>query len=81
MLISKFDLYKFEWLELVFENRNKGYGAYQLRQHHSRTMAMAMMFTFSAIGVIFGVGKILESHHKAGPGYVDHDSSTNAATT
>ena len=72
MLISKFDLYKSEWLELVFENRNKGYGAYQLRQHHNRTMVMAMAFTFLGVGVLFGAGKILESHHKAGPIYQDH---------
>src|ERR1700748_1953853 len=42
MLISKFDLYKNEWLELVFDNRNKAYGAYELRQHNSRTMLTAM---------------------------------------
>ena len=72
MLISKFDLYKSEWLELVFENRNKAYGAYELRQHNGRTISMAMAFTFLGIGLMFGVGKILEAHHKAGPAYVDH---------
>ncbi|WCT10499.1 energy transducer TonB [Mucilaginibacter jinjuensis] len=45
MLIPKFDLYKSEWLDLVFENRNKNYGAYELRQHYSQTMAKAMAFT------------------------------------
>src|ERR1700753_1133681 len=42
MLISKFDLYKTEWLDLVFDNRNQAYGAYELRQHNSRTMLTAM---------------------------------------
>ena len=42
MLISKFDLYKSGWLELVFENRNKAYGAYELRQHYAKTMVRAM---------------------------------------
>ncbi len=65
MLISKFDLYKTEWLDLVFENRNKGYGAYELRQHHSRTMVMAMVFTFLGVGAVFGTSAILQGHHKA----------------
>ena len=51
MLIPKFDLYKSEWLELVFDDRNKQYGAYELRQHYGRTMVMAMLITF--ISVIF----------------------------
>ena len=63
MLIPKFDLYKSEWLELVFENRNKAYGAYELRQHNSRTMAMAMMFTFLGVGIVFGTSIILQHHH------------------
>src|ERR1700757_3766323 len=67
MLIPKFDLYKLEWLELLFENRNKAYGAYELRQHNSRTVAMAMLFTFLGVGVVFGTSAILQGHHKAAP--------------
>jgi protein TonB len=54
MLISKFDLYRTEWLDLVFENRNKSYGAYELRQHHGNNMVKAMGITFLAIAVVFG---------------------------
>jgi len=57
MLISKFDLYKSEWLELVFDDRNKAYGAYELRQHNGRTMATAMSIAFLSVitaGVIIG---------------------------
>jgi protein TonB len=50
MLISKFDLYKTGWLDLVFDDRNKSYGAYELRQHYSRTMVRAMLITFLTIG-------------------------------
>ena len=50
MLISKFDLYKTGWLDLVFDDRNKSYGAYELRQHYSRTMLRAMIITFLTIG-------------------------------
>jgi protein TonB len=72
MLISKFDLYKSEWLELVFENRNKGYGAYELRQHHNRTMILAMTFTFLGVGLIFGTSAILQHQHKSDTLYTDH---------
>jgi protein TonB len=51
MLISKFDLYKAEWLELVFDNRNKAYGAYELRQHNSRTMLAALGTAIVGISV------------------------------
>lgn len=51
MSITKFNLYDAEWLDLVFDHRNKNYGAYELRQHYSRTMSKAMAFTFAAITV------------------------------
>ena len=38
MLISKFNLYKSEWLELVFDDRNKNYGAYELRKTYAQTI-------------------------------------------
>lgn len=58
MLISKFDLYKSEWLELVFDDRNKTYGAYELRQHYSQTMIKAMLIAFlsvTSVAVIIGL--------------------------
>jgi periplasmic protein TonB len=54
MLISKFDLYNPEWLEVVFENRNKEYGAYELRQHYGRNMVRAMAGTFLSLGLLCG---------------------------
>ena len=49
MLISKFNLYKSEWLELVFNNRNKEYGAYYLRQHYAENIVKAMAITFISV--------------------------------
>jgi len=54
MLNTKFDLYKREWLDLVFADRNKAYGAYDLRNHYGDNMLKAMAitvagFTFAAI--------------------------------
>jgi len=68
MLISKFDLYKHEWLELVFENRNKGYGAYELRQHYASNMVRAMGITFSGLTLFFVAGILF--HHQ--PALIRH---------
>lgn len=51
MAIAKFDLYNPEWLELVFDNRNKDYGAYDLRKHYAGTLLKAMGITFFSVGV------------------------------
>lgn len=37
------NLYKTEWLELVFQNRNKSYGAYELRLHNNETTIKALI--------------------------------------
>ncbi|HVW97690.1 MAG TPA: TonB family protein [Mucilaginibacter sp.] len=51
MLISKFDLYRDEWLDLVFDDRNKNYGAYQLRRLYAPTLVKAMVITFVSVTV------------------------------
>ena len=53
MLISKFDLYKTEWLDLVFDHRNKEYGAYDLRKHYASNMIKAMGIAFFSVSVLF----------------------------
>jgi protein TonB len=40
--MSKLSIYETNWINLVFENRNKKYGAYQLRQENSRTSLFAL---------------------------------------
>lgn len=61
MLISKFDLYKTEWLDLVFENRNKNYGAYYLRQHYADNMVRAMGVTFLSLLLLCGATVFFKS--------------------
>jgi protein TonB len=73
MLISKFDLYKPEWLELVFDSRNKAYGAYDLRQHYAKNMVMAMGATFLGIGLLFGAGAIFSGGRLAPVISIPHD--------
>jgi protein TonB len=51
MNIAKFDLYKAEWLDLVFDHRNKAYGAYELRKNYGQTMVKAMGLSFIAVAL------------------------------
>lgn len=58
MLNTKLNLYNPEWLELVFTDRNKKYGAFELRQHYGSTMIRAMaigLTTVVAAAVLYNV--------------------------
>lgn len=50
--MSKLNINKNEWLELVFEGKNKEYGAYQLRQDDGKTTVKAF---FSAMALLTGL--------------------------
>ena len=45
----KLDLFRTQWLDLVFEGRNKKYGAYELRKENPKTSVKALI----AGGAIF----------------------------
>lgn len=62
MLISKFNLYQTEWLDLVFDDRNKEYGAYNLRRNYASTMVKAMVIAFAGVGAIFGSTLLFHEH-------------------
>lgn len=47
--MSKVSIFNQEWIDLVFEGRNKEYGAYQLRRDSGKTTIMALM---SGIGLV-----------------------------
>lgn len=53
--MSKANVFKQGWIDLVFEGRNKAYGAYKLRQEESKTTLIAL---FSGIGLILGLVSI-----------------------
>jgi protein TonB len=61
MLNPKSDLYRSEWLELVFDDRNKSYGAYDLRKHYAETLLKALGITLlSAICLFEGYNIVLQ---------------------
>ncbi|WP_293874232.1 energy transducer TonB [Flavobacterium sp.] len=47
----KLDLFNKQWIDIVFEGRNKAYGAYELRQENSRTTFRALIIG----AVVFGL--------------------------
>jgi protein TonB len=55
MLNSKFDINSPEWIDRVFENRNKSYGAYNLRKHYAGNLSRALAITMFSLAIVFGV--------------------------
>jgi protein TonB len=49
MAINNVDIYGDEWIELVFKDRNKSYGAYELRKHYTSTVLKALALTFGTM--------------------------------
>lgn len=62
--MSKLNIQKNEWLELVFDGKNKNYGAYVLRQENGNTTLKAFFSGLIAIALLFGIGLILSSFTK-----------------
>lgn len=61
MMYAKVDVCKSEWLELVFANRNKEYGAYNLRKEYAHTITNVMAVTFlSVISILIIGGMVLK---------------------
>ena len=50
--MSKIDLVSREWCDLVFEGRNKDYGAYRMRANSGRRQAWALIYVILGILVI-----------------------------
>ncbi len=47
--MSKLNLYETSWTDIVFENRNKEYGAYHLRQENAKTSLFALFIGASLL--------------------------------
>lgn len=60
--------------ELVFQNRHKDYGAYQIRRNYNRTLVMALLISSAAFVFFVSLPKIIEFLTPA------EDESSKAAT-
>jgi periplasmic protein TonB len=59
--MSRLSIYETSWIDLVFENKNKEYGAYQLRRDSSQTTVMAFfsgILLIAAFGAIFTLSNL-----------------------
>lgn len=59
-MLNSSNLYKKEWLNLVFKNRNQNYGAYVLRQESGKITFRALLFTSVVFMLFFVVPAILK---------------------
>ena len=59
--MSNVSIYDKSWLDLVFENKNKAYGAYQLRQENSKTTLLALLGGIVFVFSVSGLGMLLSS--------------------
>lgn len=57
--MSKLSIYESGWLNLVFEGKNKDYGAYQLRKESDKTTAMAFLLGLLMVALVIAVPKII----------------------
>nr|WP_315157673.1 energy transducer TonB [uncultured Flavobacterium sp.] len=53
--MSKLNLYETSWTNIVFENRNKEYGAYHLRQENTKTTFFALFMGVSLLTAAISV--------------------------
>ena len=52
-------IYSDRWIDLVFENRNKAYGAYQLRQENSKTTLKALLIGVLVLLTLVSIPSIM----------------------
>lgn len=52
--MSRLNLFGKEWANIVFEGRNKSYGAYKLRRETDRTTLMSLAIGLGILSAIFG---------------------------
>ncbi len=50
-MFEKLNIFKSEWLDVVFENRNKAYGAYELRRLGPRATNTALLIVLAAVAL------------------------------
>lgn len=64
--MSKLSIYESKWTDLVFENKNKEYGAYQLRQENSKNSVTALFMGLLLLTAL-GSASVLISKFKTAP--------------
>lgn len=55
---------KSDWLDLLFDGRNKAYGAYQLRRTYTKRVVTSLLIVCALLVVVFGSSAILNAGKK-----------------
>lgn len=63
--MSKLSIYETNWIDLVFEGKNKIYGAYQLRQENEKTTITAFCIGLLLVASLAGIPMIAGQHNSA----------------
>jgi protein TonB len=64
-------IFEKKWLDLVFEGKNKAYGAYQLRRENPRTTMLALLFGLLLLASVVSIGLLTARLNKTTPGITD----------
>lgn len=59
--MSNVSIYEQNWIDLVFEDKNKAYGAYQLRQENQKTTLFALLGGVTLVIISIGMWLFLSS--------------------
>lgn len=73
--MSNVSIYEKKWIDLVFEGKNKSYGAYQLRRDNEKNTFIAFLFGLLFIGGVFGISLMLSSFTAKPEAVVIHDGT------
>lgn len=65
--MSKSSIYENKWIDLVFENKNKEYGAYQLRQENSKTTITALFMGLLLLAALGSVSMLINKFRTHDP--------------
>lgn len=65
--MSKSSIYEASWTNLVFENKNKEYGAYQLRQENSKTTVTALFMGLLLLATLGSASMLINKFRTVDP--------------
>ncbi|MDN3706323.1 energy transducer TonB [Myroides ceti] len=56
--MANINIFGKDWTNIVFEGRNKSYGAYKLRQDNGKNTFLALILGIAFIGIVFGASSL-----------------------
>ena len=69
------EILKADMLDILFEHRNKAYGAYSLRRHYNSRLLIALGIALSAVVLFYLISLLKQNTKESGP-FFDREGST-----